>query len=61
MGDGAPEEGEKQDNSQKSVLFLEKPKGGSISVGKYKNKKRKFCEVQKTFMYWDYHSTNPSL
>ncbi|KAJ6659981.1 hypothetical protein lerEdw1_018178, partial [Lerista edwardsae] len=32
-GDGPPEEGEKQDNSQKSVLFLEKPKGGSISVG----------------------------
>ncbi|XP_060101615.1 myosin-binding protein C, slow-type isoform X10 [Heteronotia binoei] len=33
MGDGAPEEGEKPDNSQKSVLFTEKPKGGSISVG----------------------------
>ncbi|XP_015277581.1 PREDICTED: myosin-binding protein C, slow-type isoform X5 [Gekko japonicus] len=33
MGDGAPEEGEKPDNSQKSVLFIEKPKGGSISVG----------------------------
>ncbi|XP_053111275.1 myosin-binding protein C, slow-type isoform X8 [Hemicordylus capensis] len=33
MGDGAPEEGEKQDNSQKSVLFLQKPKGGSITVG----------------------------
>ncbi|XP_061494830.1 myosin-binding protein C, slow-type isoform X2 [Rhineura floridana] len=32
-GDGPPEEGEKQDNSQKSVLFVEKPKGGSISVG----------------------------
>ncbi|XP_062989437.1 myosin-binding protein C, slow-type isoform X3 [Elgaria multicarinata webbii] len=32
-GDGAPEEAEKQDNSQKSVLFMEKPKGGSISVG----------------------------
>uniref|UniRef100_A0A803T1J7 Myosin binding protein C1 n=1 Tax=Anolis carolinensis TaxID=28377 RepID=A0A803T1J7_ANOCA len=33
MGDGAPEEAEKQDNSQKSVLFIEKPKSGSISVG----------------------------
>lgn len=37
MGDGAPEEGEKPDNSQKSVLFIEKPKGGSISVGKCQN------------------------
>nr|XP_056703410.1 myosin-binding protein C, slow-type isoform X4 [Euleptes europaea] len=32
MGDGVPE-GDKPDNSQKSVLFIEKPKGGSISVG----------------------------
>nr|XP_020656128.1 myosin-binding protein C, slow-type isoform X3 [Pogona vitticeps] len=30
---GTQEETEKQDNSQKSILFVEKPKGGSISVG----------------------------
>ncbi|CAI5786208.1 myosin-binding protein C, slow-type isoform X10 [Podarcis lilfordi] len=33
MGDGPQEEGDKQDNSQKSLLFVEKPKGGTISVG----------------------------
>uniref|UniRef100_A0ACB8FN88 Myosin-binding protein C, slow-type n=1 Tax=Sphaerodactylus townsendi TaxID=933632 RepID=A0ACB8FN88_9SAUR len=33
MGDGMPEEGDKPDISQKTVLFIEKPKSGSISVG----------------------------
>uniref|UniRef100_A0A8D0GNR9 Myosin-binding protein C, slow-type n=1 Tax=Sphenodon punctatus TaxID=8508 RepID=A0A8D0GNR9_SPHPU len=33
VGDGVPEDADKRDNSQKSILFVEKPHGGSVSVG----------------------------
>ncbi|XP_069663579.1 myosin-binding protein C, slow-type isoform X3 [Haliaeetus albicilla] len=33
IGEGAPEETEKRDDSQKSTLFIEKPQSGSVSVG----------------------------
>ncbi|XP_009558814.2 myosin-binding protein C, slow-type isoform X1 [Cuculus canorus] len=33
LGEGAPEEGEKRDDSQRSTLFVEKPQSGSVSVG----------------------------
>lgn len=34
LGEGAPEETEKRDDSQRSTLFVEKPQSGSVSVGK---------------------------
>lgn len=34
IGEGAPEETEKRDDSQRSTLFIEKPQSGSVSVGK---------------------------
>lgn len=34
IGEGAPEETEKRDDSQRSTLFVEKPQSGSVSVGK---------------------------
>lgn len=34
IGEGAPEESEKRDDSQMSTLFIEKPQSGSVSVGK---------------------------
>uniref|UniRef100_A0A8B9BRT8 Myosin-binding protein C, slow-type n=1 Tax=Anser brachyrhynchus TaxID=132585 RepID=A0A8B9BRT8_9AVES len=37
IGDGAPEETEKRDDSQRSTLFVEKPQSGSVSVGKCGN------------------------
>ncbi|XP_074757255.1 myosin-binding protein C, slow-type [Athene noctua] len=33
IGEGAPEETEKRDDSQRSTLFVEKPQSGSVSVG----------------------------
>ncbi|NXW19946.1 MYPC1 protein, partial [Circaetus pectoralis] len=33
IGEGAPEETEKHDDSQRSTLFIEKPQSGSVSVG----------------------------
>uniref|UniRef100_A0A8C0ZD13 Myosin-binding protein C, slow-type n=1 Tax=Cyanistes caeruleus TaxID=156563 RepID=A0A8C0ZD13_CYACU len=33
LGEGAPEESEKRDDSQRSTLFVEKPQSGTVSVG----------------------------
>ncbi|XP_010183252.1 PREDICTED: myosin-binding protein C, slow-type [Mesitornis unicolor] len=33
LGEGAPEETEKRDDSQRSTLFIEKPQSGTVSVG----------------------------
>ncbi|XP_064893707.1 myosin-binding protein C, slow-type isoform X8 [Columba livia] len=33
LGEGAPEETEKRDDSQRSTLFVEKPQSGTVSVG----------------------------
>lgn len=34
LGEGAPEESEKRDDTQRSTLFIEKPQSGTVSVGK---------------------------
>lgn len=34
IGETAPEEAEKRDDSQRSTLFIEKPQSGTVSVGK---------------------------
>lgn len=41
LGEGAPEETEKHDDSQRSTLFVEKPQSGTVSVGKYLETKSK--------------------
>ncbi|XP_019147920.1 myosin-binding protein C, slow-type isoform X5 [Corvus cornix cornix] len=33
LGEGAPEESEKRDDTQRSTLFIEKPQSGTVSVG----------------------------
>lgn len=47
LGEGAPEETEKRDDSQRSTLFVEKPQSGTVSVGKYLETKSKATSRQR--------------
>lgn len=46
IGEGAPEESEKRDDSQMSTLFIEKPQSGSVSVGKCLETKSKATPIE---------------
>lgn len=61
IGDGAPEETEKRDDSQRSTLFIEKPQSGSVSVGKCLETKLKATsretETEKRYVHVRQHSS----
>jgi len=45
IGETAPEEAEKRDDSQRSTLFIEKPQSGTVSVGKcFEQNQKPFLE-----------------